>query len=264
MKGFLINAWRYRQFILSSIRNDLHARFARNALGGVWMVLHPLAQVAVFALVLSGVFAARLGGLEGPFAYAIYLTAGTMAWTLFAELVTRGQMLFIDNGNLLKKIAFPKICLPLILTGSALVNNSALALVALAFYALVGHWPGWLVLWLVPLYAVVVAFGLGLGLLLGVLNVFIRDIGQMTPIVLQFWFWFTPIIYMASILPAGAQPWMRFNPMFHVVDGFQAVLVFKTAPAMGGLVLVAGLALGLMALALWCLRAAGQEMADVL
>ena len=121
-----------------------------------------------------------------------------------------------------------------------------------------------LVLWLVPLYAVVVAFGLGLGLLLGVLNVFIRDVGQMTPIVLQFWFWFTPIIYMTSILPPGAQSWMRLNPMLYVVEGFQAVLVFKTTPALGGLAVVAGLALGLMGLALACLRAAGQEMADVL
>ena len=119
---------------------------------------------------------------------------------------------------------------------------------------------GWLVLWLVPLYAVVVAFGLGLGLLLGV-NVFIRRAKWRDRATVLVWF---AIIYMTSILPAGAQPWMRFNPMFHVVEGFQAVLVFKTAPALGGLMMVAGLALGLMGLALWCLRAAGQEMADVL
>lgn len=264
MKGFLINAWHYRQFILSSIRTDVRTRFARSALGGVWMVLHPLAQVAVFALVLSGVFAARLGGLEGPFAYAMYLTAGTMGWTLFAELVTRGQNLFIDNGNLLKKIAFPKICLPLILSGSALVNAAALASAALAFYLVIGEWPGLRVLWLIPLYGVVVALGLGLGLLLGVLNVFIRDIGQVTPILLQFWFWFTPIVYVSSILPAKLGAMMQWNPMFHVASGFQAVLVFDRTPDPYGLAAVGLLGVGLMGAALWCLRAAGEEMADVL
>lgn len=264
MKGFLINAWRYRQFIFSSIRTDVRTRFARSKLGGIWMVLHPLAQVAVFALVLSGVFAARLGGLEGRFAYAMYLTAGTMAWTLFAELVTRGQNLFIDNGNLLKKIAFPKICLPLILSGSALVNAAALASAALAFYMAIGEWPGMRILWLLPLYGVVVALGLGLGLLLGVLNVFMRDIGQMTPILLQFWFWFTPIVYVSSILPSGILDLMSWNPMFHVVSGFQSVLVFHRAPDPAGMAAVGLLGLALIATALWCLRAASEEMADVL
>lgn len=260
----MLSAWRYRQFILSSIRNDLQTRFARNKLGGAWLVLHPMAQVAVFALVLSGVFAARVGDLTGPFAYAMYLTAGTMAWTLFAELVTRGQMLFIEHGNLLKKIAFPKICLPLILCGSTLANAAALAAVALLFFALAGAWPGWVLLWLLPLYGVTMAFGLGLGLLLGVLNVFMRDVGQVTPIVLQFWFWFTPIVYMLNILPGGLGALMRLNPMYHVVTGFQSVMVFKTAPALWPLVGVGGVALCLVAVALWCLRAAGREMADVL
>lgn len=258
------SAWRYRQFILSSIIHELRTRFARSRLGGLWLMLHQLAQVAVFALVLSGVFGARVGALEGPFAYALYLTAGTLAWALFAELVGRGQGLFIEHGNLLKKIAFPKICLPLILAGLALVNNMALLAVALLFFALAGHWPGWLLLWLLPLYAVVLTLGLGLGVLLGVLNVFMRDIGQTVPIVLQFWFWFTPVVYVSTLVPAEVQRWVTLNPMFHLVEGFHAVLIHGQPPALPALLAMAALAGAVLLLGLWCLYRASHEMTDVL
>jgi len=89
MFALLKSLWAYRGFVASSIRNEFAARFARSRLGGLWMIIHPLAQVAIYALILSNVLAARLPGIDNRYAYAQYLMAGILAWTLFAEIVSR-------------------------------------------------------------------------------------------------------------------------------------------------------------------------------
>src|SRR5215475_5693166 len=207
MFGMLLRAWRYRHFIFSSIKNDFLSRFARSRLGGLWMVIHPLAQVVIFAFILSAVLASKLPGIDNRYAYALYLMAGMLAWSLFTELVSRSLTVFVDNAGLLKKMMFPRICLPLIVSGSALVNSLLLFVAILAVFALLGHQPGWSLLWLPVLIVLNVMLGAGLGLLIGVFNVFRRDVGQVVPIVLQFWFWFTPIIYMPTVLGERYRHW---------------------------------------------------------
>ena len=264
MKNLLLPAWRYRNFILSSISKDFKARFARSKLGGAWMVLHPLSQVVMYALVLSAVLSAKLPGIENRFSYAIYLTAGILPWSLFSEVVSRCLTIFIDNGNLMKKMVFPKICLPLIVTGSALVNNTLLLLSIIGIFALLDHYPGVDALWLPVLFAVTIALGLGIGLILGVLNVFMRDVGQVVPVVLQFSFWFTPIVYTDDIIPEAYRGWLAFNPMYHVVSGYQNVLVFGRSPKWHGLLLVTAGSMVLLALALFMFRRASAELVDAL
>lgn len=264
MNGMLVGTWRYRHFILSSIRSDFQARFIRSRLGGLWMVLHPLAQVVMFALVLSAVLSAKLPGIENRYAYAIYLMAGILAWSLFSEIISRCLTIFIDNGNLLKKLVFPRISLPVIVAGSAFVNNTLLFSAIIAVFAVLGHIPSVSLVWLPFLFAVNVALALGLGLVLGVLNVFMRDIGQIVPVLLQFGFWFTPIVYMPSIVPEAYRHWLPFNPMYHVVTGYQDVLVFDRAPEVTGPLVVAVLAIALLGFALFLFRKASAEMVDVL
>ncbi|HEY5308132.1 MAG TPA: ABC transporter permease, partial [Casimicrobiaceae bacterium] len=139
----LASAWRYRHFILSSIRAEIRARFIRSKLGGLWMIVHPLAQAAIFALVLSEIMSAKLPGMANDrSAYALYLLSGLLGWSLFSELVNRCLTLFIDNGNLLKKIQFPRICLPIIVAGSALLNNVLLLLAIILVFAFFGRFPG--------------------------------------------------------------------------------------------------------------------------
>jgi lipopolysaccharide transport system permease protein len=258
--------WRYRFFIVSSVKNDLRARVARSHLGAAWMVLQPLAQVAIFTLVLSEVLGARLPGIENKNAYAIYLMSGSLAWALFSEITSRCLTIFVDNAGLLKKIVFPRICLPLIVVGSALVNSALLFTAMLVIFLLMGHAPTIELLWLLPLTALTVAFALGLGLLLGVLNVFVRDVGQVMAIVLQLWFWLTPIVYMPSIVPAQFRQWMWLNPMAPVVEAYHQVILYQHSPfGMGlGLWWVAGASVLLLGAALLLFRRAAPDMVDVL
>jgi lipopolysaccharide transport system permease protein len=264
MLGMLSGAWRYRFFIATSVKTELRIKFVRSRLGGLWMILNPLSQVLIFAFVLSAVLSARLQGIDNRYAYAIYLMAGTLGWSLFAEIVTRCLTLFIDNGNILKKLAFPKIALPLIVTGSALVNNILLFGAILAIFGVLGHAPGLALVWLPLLMAVTIALALGLGLALGVLNVFMRDIGQVVPVALQFLYWFTPVVYMANVIPEKYRAALVFNPLIPIIAGYQDVLLYNRAPAWPGLVRTALVAALLLLLALTLFRKAGADMVDQL
>lgn len=264
MKAMLLAAWRYRFFIISSIKTELRTKFVRSKLGGLWMILNPLAQVLIFAFVLSAVLSAKLPGINNQYAYAIYLMAGTLGWSLFSEIVLRCLTLFIDNGNILKKLAFPKIALPLIVTGSALVNNALLFISILVIFGILGHYPGVALLWLPLLMLTTIGLGVGLGLGLGVLNVFMRDIGQVVPVVMQFLFWLTPVVYMVNIIPVQYRGWLVLNPLIPIVTGYQDVLLYNRAPDLMGLGEVVIVAVILLALSLLIFRKASPEMVDQL
>ncbi len=264
MKEISAAIWSYRHFIVSSIRNDLRSRFARSKLGGLWMILQPLAQVAIYALVLSRIMAAKLPGINNRYAYVIYLMAGMIAWSLFAEVVTRSLTLFVDNGNLMKKMAFPRVCLPIIIGGSSLVNNLLLLVTAVVVFLLIGHPLSLAMLWLPLLIAINLAFAIGLGLILCILNVFLRDVAQVMTVVLQLLFWQTPIVYMPTIIPDRLRFVLEFNPMVHMVVAFQDVLLYGRAPGMAGLIVIAAAAAILLLFSLILFRRAAPEMVDVL
>lgn len=95
--------WRYRSFILGSIKREFQTKYRNSLLGAVWNVLNPLAMIVIYTVIFSQVMRAKLPGVDHSFAYSIYLCAGILSWGLFAEIISRSQVMFVDNGNLLKK-----------------------------------------------------------------------------------------------------------------------------------------------------------------
>lgn len=264
MLDILKGVWSFRFFVLSSIKADMLSRIARSRLGVLWLVIPPLAQVAIFSLILSQVMAAKLPGIDSIFAYSIYLMAGILAWSLFTEIMTRSLSVFIDNATILKKIMFPKVALPLIVYGVAATNNAILLCAIILAYALMGHWPGSSLIWLPIVAGLCSLLALGLGLILGVLNVFVRDVGQFTTIALQVWFWFTPIVYLPEILPEKMRWVIAINPMAWIVAAYHDILVYHRRPDLFTLAIAAVLVIALAMLALLIYRRASTEMVDVL
>lgn len=264
MRDLLRAIYAYRLFIISSVSNDLRVRFLRSKLGTLWIVIHPLMQVLIFALILSEVLSAKLPGIDNKYAYALYLMAGTLCWALFSETVSKCLMLFIDSGNLMKKMAFPRICLPLIAAGTVLVNNVLLLVAILLVFAVLGHMPSTHMLWLPVLMLVTLMLAMGVGLLLGTMNVFMRDVGQVVPVVLQALFWLTPVVYNISILSQGLQHWFKYNPLYPVVTSYQNIMVFGKSPLWADLGALAVVSVVILLLALIVFRRASAEMVDVL
>jgi lipopolysaccharide transport system permease protein len=265
MWSMLRSTWAFRYFIVSSIKTEFMSRFIRSRIGGIWMIVNPLVQVCIYALILSSLLSARLPELaDQTYGYAIYLTAGILCWTLFSDVVTRCLTIFIENGNILKKMVFPKICLPLITAGTALVNNALLLLAIIAVFAVLGHGLSSAILMLPVLTALTLALALGAGIVLGILNVFIRDVGQVIPLVLQIGFWFTPVVYVPTVLPEGLRALLAFNPLYPLVSAYHEILVFGRMPDPASLTGTAILAAGLIAVGMFMFRRAGAEMVDVL
>ncbi len=264
MLVLLNNLWQWRYFIISSIRNDLLTRFSRSFLGGLWMLVHPLSMVLIYTLILSAVLSSKLPGIDNQFAYAIYLISGMLGWTLFTDIVQRCLGVFIEYSNQIKKINFPKITLPIIVTGTSFIGYIILLVIALIAFALLSHlhWSG--LIWLPILTLVTLMFALSIGMILGTLNVFVRDLGQLMSIVLQLLFWFTPIVYPAHIVPESIQFLLPFNPLYHIVDAFHQVLAYHSSPNVMSLLAVFVLSCILSIAAVFIYRRAQSEMMDVL
>ena len=262
--ALLHNIANYRGFISGSVKREFQIKYRNSLLGAAWTVLSPLAMIVVYTVVFAQVMHSRLPGTASTFAYSIYLCAGVLTWGLFAEITGRAQTMFLEHAGLIKKISFPRICLPVIVVLNALVNFGIIFGLFTGFLIISGNFPGWSFLAMFPVLLVQILFAVGLGLILGVLNVFFRDVAQFFAIVLQFWFWFTPVVYPVAALPKEVAGWLAWNPMAPLIMSYQNILVNGQWPQWGSLLPVTLLALALCLLGLQLFRKRAGEMVDEL
>ena len=230
MLTFFKSVWAYRGFILGSVKREFQMKYQTSMLGAAWTVINPLAMIIVYTVIFSQVMRAKLPGTDNSFAYSVYLCSGVLTWGLFSEIVTRSQTVFIENANLLKKLSFPRICLPIITVLNALLNFCIIFSLFTVFLLVSGNFPGWSYLALIPVLIILIAFSAGLGIMIGVLNVFFRDVGYLFSVILQFWFWFTPVIYPVAILPDFARRALLINPMAPIIAASQQILLSGQMP----------------------------------
>ena len=263
--GFARAVWNFRGFVFGSVKREFQSRYRNSLLGAAWTVLNPLAMIVVYTVIFTQIMRAKLPGVDSTFAYSIYLTAGVVTWGFFAEIVGRAQNVFIEHANLIKKLSFPRISLPVIVVLNAAVNFSIIFSLFLAFLLLTGTFPGIYILGVIPVLVIQTAFAIGLGISAGVLNVFFRDVGQFLNVLLQFWFWLTPIVYPASILPESIQSAiLGYNPMAPIIGAYQGVFVYRQWPDWFSLGIPTVVASVLCVLGLRLFRKRAGEMVDEL
>jgi lipopolysaccharide transport system permease protein len=182
-------------------------------------------MILIYTVIFSRVMQGRLPGNHNPLAYSFYLCTGILIWGLFAEVVGRAQGVFLEYANLLKKLQFPRVCLPAIILINAVLNFLIVFTIFTAVLILTNSFPGWPYIALLPLLLIQLCFSIGLGIGLGVLNVFFRDVGQFVNIALQLWFWCTPVVYPLNILPEKVQGWLLFNPMTRIIEADHQILI---------------------------------------
>lgn len=256
--------WNYRRFILGSVVREFRSRYLNTAFGAFWLLLSPFAMILVYTLIFSQVMQSRLPGSQDPFSYSIYLCAGLLPWQWFTDLLSRNVGIFVEHAGIIKKSSFPRLALPVISFIASACNFMLIAGLFVVFLLLMGRWPGWSVLSLIPLFALQSALALGVGVGLGVLNVFFRDIGQVVGIILQFWFWLTPIVYPVASLPQNVRDYLSWNPVYPLIEAYHTVLLGQGLPNWGsltGLCIMAGLSL---LFSLWIYRVTQSQMVDEL
>lgn len=226
--------FRYRRLVRQHAVAHLRHRYAGTGLGVVWNVIHPLAMIAVYSVVFSTIYKPpAVPGVSGSLSYVLYLCAGFLPWLAFAECVTRGTTAFTDNAAYLKKLPVPE---PVFVAQAAAAATAGLAisfslLIVLALLA--GLRPtAWWLLVPVPLLAMQ-ALGLGVGLLLGTLNAFFRDVGQILNVGLQAVMWTAPIVYLAESLSPALAAAMAWHPLMPALQATRDLFLHGHPPGLG-------------------------------
>lgn len=233
--ALLHSLWRYRGFVLSSVRRELLSRYHRSLFGAAWVILNPIVMITIYTIIFSEIMKTRLPEMGGKYVYSIYLCAGLFAWNHFSEIVNKTLTVFIDNQNLIKKVNFPKACLPLVIVLTESVNLGIVLLLFTVLLASINEFPGIVLLTLAPVFMIQTILAVGLGIFLGTLNVFFRDVGHIAKVALQFWFWLTPIVYPLSIVPERIRPILELNPILPLIEAYQRVFVTNQPPAWNSL-----------------------------
>jgi lipopolysaccharide transport system permease protein len=219
--------WEYRELLYFLVWRDIKVRYKQTALGAAWAIIQPFTSMVVFSLFFGKLAKMPSDGIP----YPIFAFAGLVPWTFFANGLAQSANSLVDSANLIKKVYFPRLTIPIANVLSGLVDFSLAFLVLVGMMLWYGVMPTGRILWL-PLF-LLLAFvtALGVGLWLSVLNVEYRDVKYTIPFLAQFWMFATPIVYPSSLLK---QPWRTvygLNPMVGVVEGFRwALLGTKTAP----------------------------------
>jgi len=250
----LLAIWRFRGLARAITERELRTRYTGSTLGPLWLILQPLAMVLVYTLVFSQLMRARLPGIDSSFAYSVYLLTGVISWGMFLEIIQRSKNLFVEHGNLIKKISFPRLVLYVPVVAVAGFNFAIMAVLFLLFTIVVGMFPGWLIFAAIPSLVLLVVFALGVGVLLSSLQVFFRDIGQTIDIVLNLLFWATPLIYPMSILPEPVQKAIEWNPLVPIFRTLQGIFLEHKMPDFSTLLYPSVFAAVFVALAVYAYR----------
>lgn len=233
--NFLISIYLNSFMIRNIVVRDIKARYVGSLMGVFWSVIHPLTQLLIYYFVFSVILKIKLGpGYENT-DFAIWLVAGLLLWTFFAEVVTRSPAVIVEQSQMITKMVFPSEILPFTQLLAALINHLIGLIVFICFLIVTGYGISTNVFLTIPALLITSLFALGISWMLSALNVFLRDIGQIIGVFVNIWFFLTPIIYPRHIIPEALQKFYGFNPMLHIVEVYRAAIFGKTDVSMEGL-----------------------------
>lgn len=255
----LRDIWEYRELLYFLTWRDIKVRYKQTALGATWAIIQPFFTMVVFSL-----FFGRLAKMPSDgIPYPIFSFAALVPWTFFAYGLAQSSNSLVASANLIQKVYFPRLVIPISSVLSGIVDFLLAFLVLLGMMVFYGLFPTPRIVWLPLLMLLGLVTALGVGLWLAALNVKYRDVRYMVPFITQFWLFATPIAYPSSLLP---EPWRTIyglNPMVGVVEGFRWTLL-DTQNAPGPMIFVSSLvALGILIGGAFYFRRMEKTFADV-
>ena len=255
----LRDLWEYRELLYFLTWRDVKVRYKQTVLGAAWAIIQPF-----FTMVVFSVFFGKLAKMPSDdIPYPIFSYAALVPWTFFANGLSQSSTSLVASANLIKKVYFPRLVVPISSVISGAVDFVLAFVVLLGMMLYFGIVPTWNVVWLPLLLLLALVTSLGVGLWLTAMNVQFRDVRYAIPFLVQAWMFATPIAYPSSLLD---EPWRTLygiNPMAGVVEGFRwALLGTETAP--GPIVIVSALvAVGLLISGAFYFRRMEKTFADV-
>jgi lipopolysaccharide transport system permease protein len=221
--------WAYRELLWVLTLRDIKVRYKQTVLGVAWAVIQPVMTMIVFSI-----FFGRLARMPSDgFPYPVFVYAALLPWTFFANAVGGSANSLVGSANLISKVYFPRLIIPLSSVGAGLVDFAISAVILLVMMLVYGV--GWSVnLLLAPALVLAVIFtALGVGTLLSALTVAYRDFRYVVPFLIQLWMFVTPVVYPASLVPEHWQWLFYLNPMAGLIEGFRAAFLGRPFDIVG-------------------------------
>jgi lipopolysaccharide transport system permease protein len=217
--------WRFRELVFFLTWRDILVRYKQTLLGGTWAILQPLLQMIIFNFIFGSIAGLSSGGVPRP----LFTYAALLPWNLFANAVGDAGRSLVTNRNMITKIYFPRLIIPLSDILSGVLDFAIAFLIMIAMMVVYGFVPNEAI-WTLPLYMLLsMVTALGVGLWLSALNVHYRDVKYIIPFLTQFWMLITPIAYEAKEIydriPEAFQWVFALNPMVGVIEGFRHALL---------------------------------------
>lgn len=252
--------WRYRELLVVLMLRDIQVLYKQALLGAAWAILQPVFAVVIFTIVFG--YFARMPTDGIP--YPVFAFAGVLPWTYFAEAVRRSGTGLVNDAELVRKVYFPRLIMPLANVISPLLDFLIAFCVLLVLMAFYGIAPSWKMLVIPPLMVISALLALSIGLWLGPINVRFRDIKHTLPFIIQIWMYASPIVYPLSMVPAQWQGLYSLNPMVGVIEGFRWAVFNQGEPNFGALAVSGVVIVFLLAGGLVFFRRMERTFADVI
>jgi lipopolysaccharide transport system permease protein len=217
--------------VIELTKRDFIERYSGSALGFAWSFIYPLINILIYMIIFGSLMGARLPGTSSVWGYGVYLIAGLIPWTAFTNTVTRSSTVFLDKKNIISKIRIDLPTLPLFIVLSETITFCVTFAIFLCMLLITGYVFTPLLLFIPVIYLIQQIFAYALGFFLAMFVVFLRDLKEVVAIAFQIWFWFTPIVYVFTILPTIAQQIFILNPMWAVVSAYHDIFVYQTIPS---------------------------------
>lgn len=234
---FFKSLYEYRELLKTSISKDIRGKYKNSILGIIWSFLNPLLQIAVYAIVFPLIMKSDLPN------YTVFLCCGLIPWNFFSSAISRTSFTMIENGNIIKKVFFPRQILPISVVTSEAVNFMISTVIILAFVLAYGMGITQFIIFYPLVLLVQYLLLIGISFIVSSVTVFFRDLQHFIGIALQLLFYATPIVYASNTIPENFQWILKFNPMTYVINGYRDIFYYQQAPDFVSLLIVLGISI---------------------
>ena len=236
------NLYNYRELLKTSIQKDIGGKYKHSFLGVLWSFINPLLQIAVYAIIFPLIMRDSSAYKD----YTVFMVCGLIPWSYFTACLNRSSFVMIENGNILKKVYFPREILPLSLVTSETVNFLISCLIILAFIIIKGFGISIYILYFPVVLIVQFLLQLGIALILSSVTVYFRDLQHFIGVLLQLFFYATPIVYSVETIPENFRWILKYDPMTYIINGYRDIFYNQCRPDLSELGILFLISLGII------------------
>ena len=227
--------YQYRELLKTSIKKDIGGKYKNSFLGVIWSFINPLLQICVYAIVFPLIMRNNIEN------YTVFMVCGLIPWTYFSSVINRSSFVMVENGNIIKKVYFPREILPISLATSETITFLISTIIIIGFVLITGVGISWLIVFYPLLLLAQYVLLIGISLIVSCVTVYFRDLQHFIGVFLQLLFYGTPIVYSLETIPERFRWILNINPMTHKIEGYRDIFYYGQMPDMKNIFIILGI-----------------------